>query len=44
MNYNNLLDSHLKYGTTKEDIINVAKKIKIDTIFLLEGVLEDADN
>lgn len=29
---------------TKEDIINVAKKIKIDTIFLLEGVLEDENN
>jgi predicted Zn-dependent peptidase len=29
---------------TKEDIIKVAKKIKIDTIFLLEGVEEDGDN
>lgn len=29
---------------TKEDIIKVAKKIKIDTIFLLEGVLEDENN
>lgn len=26
---------------TKDDIINISKKIKIDTIFLLEGVLED---
>jgi len=29
---------------TKEDIIKVAKKVKIDTIFLLEGVLEDENN
>ena len=29
---------------TKEDIINVSKKIKIDTIFLLEGELEDECN
>lgn len=29
---------------TKEDIIEVAKKVKIDTIFLLEGVLEDENN
>jgi len=29
---------------TKEDIIEVAKKVKIDTIYLLEGVLEDAGN
>ena len=26
---------------TKQDIVNISKKIKIDTIFLLEGVLED---
>lgn len=29
---------------TKEDIIAVSKKVKIDTIFLLEGVLEDENN
>lgn len=29
---------------TKEDIINVSKKVKIDTIFLLEGELEDECN
>ena len=29
---------------TKDDIIKVAKKVKIDTIFLLEGVLEDENN
>jgi len=29
---------------TKEDIVQVAKKVKIDTIFLLEGVLEDEIN
>ena len=29
---------------TKEDIIKVAKKVKLDTIFLLEGVLEDENN
>lgn len=29
---------------TKEDIIRVSKKVKIDTIFLLEGVLEDENN
>lgn len=29
---------------TKEDIMKVAKKVKIDTIFLLEGVLEDENN
>ena len=29
---------------TKEDIIEVAKKVKIDTIFLLEGVLENENN
>ena len=29
---------------TKDDIIKVAKKVKIDTIFLLEGVLEDESN
>lgn len=29
---------------TKEDIIKVAKKVKIDTIFLLEGVLTDESN
>jgi len=29
---------------TKEDIIKIAKKVKIDTIFLLEGVLEDENN
>lgn len=29
---------------TKEDIVNIAKKIKIDTIFLLEGVNESGDN
>lgn len=29
---------------TKEDIIKVAKKVKIDIIFLLEGVLEDENN
>ncbi len=28
-------------GVTKEEIIDVAKNIKIDTIFLLEGVVED---
>ena len=28
---------------TKEDIISISKKVKIDTIFLLEGVLEDAN-
>ena len=29
---------------TKEDIVNVAKKIKIDTIFLLEGVENNESN
>ena len=29
---------------TKEDIIKVAKKIKIDTVYLLEGVLESEGN
>lgn len=29
---------------TKEDIIKVAKKVKIDTVFLLEGIGEDEDN
>ena len=29
---------------TKEDIIKVAKKVKIDTIFLLEGNKEDEGN
>lgn len=29
---------------TKEDIIAVAKKVKIDTVFLLEGVLDDEGN
>ena len=29
---------------TKEDIMKVAKKIKMDTIFLLEGVCEDENN
>ena len=29
---------------TKDDIIRVAKKVKIDTIYLLEGVLEDENN
>lgn len=29
---------------TKKDIINVAKKIKIDTIFLLEGVTDNENN
>lgn len=29
---------------TKEDIIKVAKKVKIDTIFLLEGVLDNEGN
>lgn len=29
---------------TKEDIVNVAKKVKLDTIFLLEGVLTDENN
>lgn len=29
---------------TKEDIIKLAKKVKIDTVFLLEGVLEDAED
>ena len=29
---------------TKDDIIKVAKKIKIDTIFLLEGVTENEED
>ena len=29
---------------TKEDIINVAKKVKIDTIYCLEGVKESEEN
>ena len=29
---------------TKEDIMKVAKKIKLDTIFLLEGESEDEGN
>ena len=29
---------------TKEDIVKVAKKVKIDTIFLLEGNKEDEGN
>ncbi|MCI8588887.1 MAG: hypothetical protein HFG40_04465, partial [Bacilli bacterium] len=29
---------------TKEDIISLAKKVKIDTIFLLEGDGEDEGN
>lgn len=29
---------------TKDDIIKLAKKVKIDTVFLLEGVLEDAED
>lgn len=29
---------------TKEDIMKVAKKVKIDTIFLLEGTFEDENN
>jgi len=29
---------------TKEEIINVSKKIHIDTIYLLEGVNEDGEN
>ena len=29
---------------TKEDIMKVAKKVKIDTIFLLEGNKEDEGN
>lgn len=29
---------------TKEDIIKLAKKVKVDTVFLLEGVLEDAED
>lgn len=29
---------------TKEDIIKVAKKVKMDTVFLLEGVSEDENN
>ncbi len=29
---------------TKEDIIEVAKKVKMDTIFLLEGVLQNENN
>ena len=28
---------------TKEEIINVAKKVKLDTIFLLEGVKDERD-
>ena len=29
---------------TKEEIINVSKKVHIDTIYLLEGVNEDGEN
>lgn len=29
---------------TKDDIIKLAKKVKVDTVFLLEGVLEDAED
>ena len=29
---------------TKEDIINISKKVKLDTIFLLKGEIENGKN
>ena len=31
-------------NVTKEEIVNVAKKVKMDTVFLLEGASEDEEN
>ena len=31
-------------NVTKEEIVNVAKKVKMDTVFLLEGASEDEGN
>ena len=37
-------DAGKKYSNiTKEDVVNIAKKIKMDTIYILEGDINEND-